>query len=790
MVADDHPERLERRRRPRRQHGGRRWLVPPRPARPRQTGRRRLDRALRVGQLPGDRLPQRRGNRSARGGLDPVRSAAVEAASRCQPACPAGRQPPGPNQHAARAGRRLVELRRGSARGLPAACRRPGHLGAAHPSGVSSRAACTGDAVESRRPPASRDGQRPDPWRHDPARVGAGPGAWKPIGVAADPRPRAVVGSAQAVTVRGRRDGDRRREAGRHLPRAHWIAPAGDPAGRPDDDERAGAEPPRRRRPRADACTWRRAAAGRPCRPDRTAARSRGDADALALPAVGGLPGARRPRRDRGLGGDSLLPAARVGDARPADTPEGPRLPGGCDQARPEPPIGDRVEHRQRVAGDAAARAARLHPRRGRAGAPARPDAAGRAGGGGLPDEELLLGVRATGRAWRQRLLRLVSRAARADRQPGRARPVPRPLPRVLPVEGGFRDGVRRRGQPHRTGRRKGHLRLPDRVHALPPGVIREASLDQRRDRVGAAGLQGAPELDRRQPAARLAMAAQRPVGPERQEEAGVRPHKPDLQADATAGAAMRSTLTTLYVANVDRVLGIAAMRKSFATHIVVNFFRARGRMAAVLAALAIPAAAVPSTAAADPPARITIVAVFDPVTFGDNAYVNGQLLGVGEDGKMVGTGQGGQVVALEQSAPPFTAWTPVGQTTTDPVGYYSFKLHPSQTFQYRTSSQGIGSERVVQVSVAPRIRLKAAAAGRTTISFSGTFAPALDGQSVAIQRRGAHGGWTTVTTAKLRGGTTFRGHFRARNVTAVRAFFASDGAHLSAASNTVKIRR
>src|SRR3954452_4848739 len=215
MVADDHPERLKLRPRLRRKHGGRRWPVARRPARPRQTGRRRLDRALRVGQLPGDRLPQRRGKRSARGGLDPVRSAAVEAAPRGQPACPAGRQPPGPDQHAARTGGRLVELRRDSARGLPAAGGRPGHLGAAHPSGVSSRAACTGDAVESRRPPAARDGQRPDPWRHDPGRVGARPGAWKPIGVAADPRPRAVVGSAQAVTVRGRRDGDRRREAGR-----------------------------------------------------------------------------------------------------------------------------------------------------------------------------------------------------------------------------------------------------------------------------------------------------------------------------------------------------------------------------------------------------------------------------------------------------------------------------------------------------------------------------------------------------------------------------------------------
>jgi hypothetical protein len=204
--------------------------------------------------------------------------------------------------------------------------------------------------------------------------------------------------------------------------------------------------------------------------------------------------------------------------------------------------------------------------------------------------------------------------------------------------------------------------------------------------------------------------------------------------------------------------------------------------IAAALATLATLVALFPGTAAADPPARITIVAVFEPVRFGENAYVNGQLIGP--------TSQAGQAVALEQSAPPFTDWAPVAQTTADAQGYYSFKLHPSQTLQYRTNSQGLGSERVVQVSVAPRLTLKAQAAGKTSIRFDGTLAPAIDGQSVAIQRRNTNGSWTTVANARLHSGKTFQGRIRAHRTTTLRAFFASDGAHLGAYTREVTVTR
>ena len=192
---------------------------------------------------------------------------------------------------------------------------------------------------------------------------------------------------------------------------------------------------------------------------------------------------------------------------------------------------------------------------------------------------------------------------------------------------------------------------------------------------------------------------------------------------------------------------------------------------------VALLAAVFPSTAAAGPPSRVTVVAVFDPITYGENAYVNGQLMG---------DGQANQLVTLEQSAPPFTDWAPVAQITSDAQGYYSFKLHPSQTLQYRTSSQGTPSDRAVQVSVAPRISLSAKAAGKSSVRFSGTFAPALDGQSVAIQRRDSSGSWTTIATARLKGGKTFAGRIRTHRKIQLRAFFASDGAHLDGFSRPV----
>ena len=203
---------------------------------------------------------------------------------------------------------------------------------------------------------------------------------------------------------------------------------------------------------------------------------------------------------------------------------------------------------------------------------------------------------------------------------------------------------------------------------------------------------------------------------------------------------------------------------------------RAKVSLAAALAALV---ASSPSMAWADPPTRITIVAVFDPIKYGENAYLNGQVY---QDTP------GGQVVTLEQSASPFVEWTPVAQVTTDPEGYYSFELHPTQTLMYRTNSQGASSERAVNVSVLPRITFKATRAGRATVRFSGTFAPAVDGQRVTIQRRTANGSWATATKVPLRSGKTFEGRIRAGHPVTLRASFTTNGALATAASKAVTV--
>ena len=67
-------------------------------------------------------------------------------------------------------------------------------------------------------------------------------------------------------------------------------------------------------------------------------------------------------------------------------------------------------------------------------------------------------------RARRERLLRLVPGPAELDRRPRGARPLSRPAARRLPAPGAVRDRVRRRGEPPRPGDREGHVRVPART--------------------------------------------------------------------------------------------------------------------------------------------------------------------------------------------------------------------------------------------------------------------------------------------------------------------------------------
>jgi hypothetical protein len=201
-------------------------------------------------------------------------------------------------------------------------------------------------------------------------------------------------------------------------------------------------------------------------------------------------------------------------------------------------------------------------------------------------------------------------------------------------------------------------------------------------------------------------------------------------------------------------------------------------RLRWTVAALAGLLLAAPPNVAADPPRRVAIIAVFNPITYGDVAFVNGRL---------IGAGQAGQTVDLEQSAPPFTDWTPAAQTTADASGYYSFELTPADTMKYRASAQGMPSK-AVQISVTPRITLKAKAVGASSVRFSGTFGPARPAGLVTIQRRSSTGAWTPIGSAGLGTGTTFSGRLRAHYRITLRAIYPGDDLHLEGRSNTVTV--
>lgn len=206
-------------------------------------------------------------------------------------------------------------------------------------------------------------------------------------------------------------------------------------------------------------------------------------------------------------------------------------------------------------------------------------------------------------------------------------------------------------------------------------------------------------------------------------------------------------------------------------------------RRAALIAAfaLALPPAAAAQEADPPPPVpdEVRVVVVFNPITFGEPTYVNGVLRGVA---------QAGEKVSLEEAPFPFGTWTEVDTTTTDQGGYFSFRRRPSFATRWRvisrTSNSGISPE--VQGDVAPRLRFGASLRGRT-VSYTGSLAPAHDGLAVEIQRKSRRGGWSRLTTARLRR-TAFRGRLRIRGRTVLRAFFLADGDHLQAATAPVTL--
>jgi hypothetical protein len=187
---------------------------------------------------------------------------------------------------------------------------------------------------------------------------------------------------------------------------------------------------------------------------------------------------------------------------------------------------------------------------------------------------------------------------------------------------------------------------------------------------------------------------------------------------------------------------------------------------------------AAPAGAGAAPPRSVAIIAVFNPITFGDVTFINGRLMG---------PGQAGQPVVLEQSLPPFSDWSPAFETTADSSGYYSFEVQPGDTTQFRASAQGTPSK-PVQIKVTPKLTFTAWPAGVGNVRFSGSLRPARPAGLVTIQRRSSTGAWSTIGSAGLGTGTSFTGHLRAHFKLTLRAIYRGDDLHPTGFSRAVTV--
>ena len=289
--------------------------------------RARLGGALRVGQLPRDGVAERQEGRLERRRLPAVHGAAEPGQPpRHQPARRPRRLPPRPRRPPARpyqpahaiAHRRLVELRRDPARGLP-----PAHRHAAVPVRDREPAARVRDVrCDGRDGDAAAQRRRPRAPRHRDRDVR---GPHRQAGHAHDPRredrelPRllharrpASVGAARPVPVPGRDRGPRRQPAGRALDGQQRRA-LGQGLGRSPAAQRPAGERARRRRARGQPGAGLRgrqhvaALARRPCEGARRVDAAHALPDAPLHPRAGGPRGPADLVRDSRLRPEDLV---------------------------------------------------------------------------------------------------------------------------------------------------------------------------------------------------------------------------------------------------------------------------------------------------------------------------------------------------------------------------------------------------------------------------------------------------------------------------------------------------
>lgn len=158
-------------------------------------------------------------------------------------------------------------------------------------------------------------------------------------------------------------------------------------------------------------------------------------------------------------------------------------------------------------------------------------------------------------------------------------------------------------------------------------------------------------------------------------------------------------------------------------------------------ALLAPAASAAPGT-----PHQLSIAASSPRVVFGAKVALTGQL---------TGENSGGETVQLDEDPFPFGEFKNAASVMTAADGTYRFERTPALNTKYRADakSKDPAQSPEVTVQVAPKITFtvsdRTPSAGQK-VRFSGTVAPAHDGQKVAIQRRASSGSYKTVARATL----------------------------------------
>lgn len=145
-------------------------------------------------------------------------------------------------------------------------------------------------------------------------------------------------------------------------------------------------------------------------------------------------------------------------------------------------------------------------------------------------------------------------------------------------------------------------------------------------------------------------------------------------------------------------------------------------------------------------PSSVTIAAAPNPVVFGHSVAVSGKLTA-----KTVA----GVSVTLTAAPYPYTSFAPVANTTTDSLGVYHFAPSPKLNTEYRVMAKS--KSPATSPTLAVHVRTRVAFRLSTTtprigarVRFSGSVAPAHNGQLVLIQRRRLNGTFVTVASTRL----------------------------------------